>query len=209
MRFRTAVPADAPAVAALHADSWRRFYRGAYTDEYLDGDVLTDRLAVWSARLADPDTRHVTIVAEAADASAAAHPEVAAIGAPRTGAAGASGTRQEIAAARLAGFVHLVVDHDPHWGSLVDNLHVTSTRQRGGLGSALLGRAARQATEHGTTAALYLWVQERNTGARAFYAAHDGRVVERARISDPGGVPGRLNGSPMKLRVAWPDARQV
>ncbi|NUS12104.1 MAG: GNAT family N-acetyltransferase [Streptomyces sp.] len=51
-QFRTAGPGDAEAVARLHADSWRRHYRGAYSDAYLDGDVLGDRLAVWSGRLA-------------------------------------------------------------------------------------------------------------------------------------------------------------
>jgi ribosomal protein S18 acetylase RimI-like enzyme len=49
--FRPAGPADAEAVAALHADSWRRHYRSAYSDEFLDGDVAADRLAVWTARL--------------------------------------------------------------------------------------------------------------------------------------------------------------
>jgi ribosomal protein S18 acetylase RimI-like enzyme len=62
--FRAATPADAEAIAALHADSWRRHYRGAYSDAFLDGDVLADRLAVWSQRLGEPDPRRVTIVAE-------------------------------------------------------------------------------------------------------------------------------------------------
>lgn len=53
-RIRPAGPADAPTVARLHADSWRRHYRGAYSDAYLDGDVLSDRLAVWEARLSAP-----------------------------------------------------------------------------------------------------------------------------------------------------------
>src|SRR2546430_7298322 len=52
--YRAAGAADADAVAALHADSWRRHYRGAYSDGFLDGDVLADRRAVWSARLAAP-----------------------------------------------------------------------------------------------------------------------------------------------------------
>ena len=63
-RFRTVSgAADAEGIALLHADSWRRHYRGAYSDAFLAGDVLADRRAVWSARLAaDADT--VTIVAE-------------------------------------------------------------------------------------------------------------------------------------------------
>jgi ribosomal protein S18 acetylase RimI-like enzyme len=51
VKFRDASEGDIDAIAALHADSWRRHYRGAYTDEYLDGDVLADRLAVWTNRL--------------------------------------------------------------------------------------------------------------------------------------------------------------
>src|SRR4051794_36997031 len=63
-RFRPASPADAVAVAELHARSWRRHYRGAYSDAFLDGDVVADRLAVWTERLREPDPRRCTIVAE-------------------------------------------------------------------------------------------------------------------------------------------------
>jgi GNAT superfamily N-acetyltransferase len=64
LRFRLADASDAEAVAALHADSWRRHYRGAYSDAYLDGDVEGDRVAVWTVRLAEPDRPSQTIVAE-------------------------------------------------------------------------------------------------------------------------------------------------
>lgn len=53
-RLRMAGPDDAERVALLHADSWRRHYRGAYSDSFLDGDVVADRLSVWSVRLAGP-----------------------------------------------------------------------------------------------------------------------------------------------------------
>ncbi len=62
--FRLADGADAEAVAALHAASWRRHYRGAYSDDFLDGDVLADRLAVWTERLREPDPRRFTLLAE-------------------------------------------------------------------------------------------------------------------------------------------------
>lgn len=62
-RFRSAVAEDAARIAALHADSWRRHYRGAYADSYLDGDVVTDRLSVWEARLAKR-SGSITILAE-------------------------------------------------------------------------------------------------------------------------------------------------
>jgi ribosomal protein S18 acetylase RimI-like enzyme len=64
-RFRVACAADAEAVARLHAESWRRHYRGAYADSFLDGDVLEDRLATWTARLSSPDPARYTLLAEA------------------------------------------------------------------------------------------------------------------------------------------------
>jgi ribosomal protein S18 acetylase RimI-like enzyme len=63
--LRHANDGDLEAIAALHADSWRRHYRGAYTDAFLDEDVFADRLAVWTKRrqtLQDED--RCTIVVE-------------------------------------------------------------------------------------------------------------------------------------------------
>ena len=65
MDYRPATEHDIEAIAALHADSWRRHYRGAFSDEYLDGDVLDDRRAVWTGRLTAPDNADHTVVAEA------------------------------------------------------------------------------------------------------------------------------------------------
>jgi GNAT superfamily N-acetyltransferase len=55
---------DVEEIAALHADSWRRNYRGAYLDSYLDGDVLTDRLVVWRERITRPEVTFYTVVGE-------------------------------------------------------------------------------------------------------------------------------------------------
>lgn len=63
LQFRFARPADAEAIAALHAASWRRHYRGAYSDAFLDGDVVPDRMAVWTDQLREPDPRCCTIIA--------------------------------------------------------------------------------------------------------------------------------------------------
>jgi GNAT superfamily N-acetyltransferase len=63
LRFRSAEADDAEQIARLHADSWRRHYRGAFADSFLDGDIATDRRSVWSARLATP-TNTGTILAE-------------------------------------------------------------------------------------------------------------------------------------------------
>ena len=67
VEYRQATPHDVADIAALHADSWRRHYRGAYLDSYLDGDVLGDRLEVWTSRLASPEHHQFTVIAHAGD----------------------------------------------------------------------------------------------------------------------------------------------
>ena len=55
---------DAQQVGLLHADSWRRHYRGAYADAFLDGDVDSDRTAVWTERLAVPGHTETVVAME-------------------------------------------------------------------------------------------------------------------------------------------------
>lgn len=171
LTFRLAGPADAAAVANLHADSWRRHYRGAYSDDFLDGDVVADRIAVWTERLGEPNPRRCTILAEDE---------------------------------RLVGFANTFFDDDLVWGALVDNLHVADGHKRRGVGARLLALTAEALLERPEPTGLYLWVLEQNEDAQAFYQARGGTCVERAPVDPPGGVAGRLTGSPMKLRYAWP-----
>jgi GNAT superfamily N-acetyltransferase len=65
--IRAALPADAPAIAALHAASWRSAYRGALPDSYLDGPIEAERLAVWQARLAALGRGDAVLVAPGAN----------------------------------------------------------------------------------------------------------------------------------------------
>jgi GNAT superfamily N-acetyltransferase len=64
LRFRAARPGDTHAIARLHADSWQRHYRGAYSDAFLDSDVAAYLLLVWTERLSAPHRRARTILAE-------------------------------------------------------------------------------------------------------------------------------------------------
>jgi N-acetylglutamate synthase-like GNAT family acetyltransferase len=64
LRFRMACADDADAVAGLHADSWRRHYRGAFSDAFLDNEVTGYLRPLWTERLATPDPRARTILAE-------------------------------------------------------------------------------------------------------------------------------------------------
>jgi GNAT superfamily N-acetyltransferase len=64
LRFRVAGGHDAAAIAALHADSWRRHYRGALPDAFLDHEVFEDRQTVWAGRLRETDGKTHTVLAE-------------------------------------------------------------------------------------------------------------------------------------------------
>ena len=107
VRYSDATEQDADSIAALHAESWRRHYRGAYLDTYLDGDIITERQEVWRGRLREPRTGQLTVIARRGDG--------------------------------LVGFAHTILD-DRQWGSLLENLHVTSELKRSGIGSRLLSK---------------------------------------------------------------------
>jgi len=176
VRLRLASADDAEQIAVLHADSWRRHYRGAYASSFLDGDVVADRRSVWSARLAEA-TNSETVLAEHGG--------------------------------QLVGFVHVVFDDNPEWGSLIDNLHVLHDRRRTGIGSHLLASAALTVSDRATCNAMYLWVLQQNTAAQQFYRSCGAACVETAMVSPPGGDPARLNGTPRKLRMAWLDVARL
>ena len=112
--LRPMTPADADAIAALHATSWRSAYRGLLTDDYLDNGVDADRQTVWRERLQGPAT------------------------------APAFGIVAEDAAGQMIGFTYVLPGHDPVWGTLVDNLHVHPGHKGGGIGRRLLQAVARQ-----------------------------------------------------------------
>lgn len=172
--YREARSPDAASIAELHALSWRAHYRGAYSDEFLDGDIRSDRLAVWSRQLGEAG--RLTLLAE----------DPAPIG-----------------------FVSACFAADPRYGTLIDNLHVLPARQRGGVGRRLIGLVASAHLARGETGGLYLWVLEQNDPARAFYEALGGEQCETAPVEPPGGVRGRLDGRPRKLRYAWPAASRL
>ena len=167
MEYRRASAQDIEAIAALHAESWRKNYRGSYSDAFLDGDVFADRRAVWTERLNQPGARDETVVAESDGA--------------------------------IVGFVHTILDDDPVWGALLDNLHVAHDVKRAGVGTRLMALSAAAVLARGTNKRLYLSVLEANLPAQAFYRARGGECVGREVFDAPGG------GSVVALQYAWTD----
>jgi GNAT superfamily N-acetyltransferase len=105
----------------------------------------------------------------------------------------------------LLGFANTFFEADPEWGALVDNLHVSASHHRRGVGSRLLALTAEAVLRRPHVTGLYLWVLEQNARARAFYEARGGTPAGREAATPPGEIAGRLSGSPVRVRYAWPD----
>ena len=86
-----------------------------------------------------------------------------------------------VEAGTLLGFACVLLDAEPSWGALLDNLHVKPALKRQGIGRRLFARARRwvEMTAPGTP--LHLTVIEANVDARRFYDRVGGTVVERMR----------------------------
>src|SRR6266542_92042 len=166
--YREGTAQDIEAVAALHADSWRRHYRGAYSDSFLDNEVFADRLGVWTDRLNRADrSNECTIIAERDDA--------------------------------VVGFAHTILNEDPEWGALLDNLHVRHDLTGGGIGTRLMAETARVVPKRTPGSGLFLFVLEGNKGAQAFYEARGGVCAGSKTSEAPGG------GTIFAFRYVWPD----
>jgi len=102
------------------------------------------------------------------------------------------------AGGELVGFVCAYGDHDPRWGSLIDNLHVARAAKRHGVGAALMRRAGRWLAARYPERPVHLLVLEVNTPARRFYEALGGESAEVATLETHGGAVVR------SCRYVWP-----
>jgi ribosomal protein S18 acetylase RimI-like enzyme len=171
IQIRPAHFEDYNAIAKLHADSWRRTYRGILSDHYLDHEVEQDRLKVWHERLLSPSDNQLILVATTAD--------------------------------MLAGFCCVYMDHDPTFGSLIDNLHVTSGMQKSGVGKKLVQEAAKYINDHARHPKTYLWVYESNYNARLAYEKLGGTHFETIDKQNNDGTVSR------SCRIVWDDVSKV
>src|SRR5258706_4959299 len=64
LQFREATKNDINSIAMLHAESWQKFYRGIWSDEFLDKDVYENRLNTWDSRLKFPPGNQYILLAE-------------------------------------------------------------------------------------------------------------------------------------------------
>ncbi len=64
MDLRLAEYKDYERIAHLHADSWKRHYRGILSDNYLDKEAIDDKLLIWQTRLTNPPFNQHIVLAE-------------------------------------------------------------------------------------------------------------------------------------------------
>ncbi|WP_209404777.1 GNAT family N-acetyltransferase [Pseudozobellia sp. WGM2] len=86
----------------------------------------------------------------------------------------------------LVGFICAYFDDSEKYGTLVDNLHVSSELKGMGVGSQLIAMIAKEIKVNHTDSGMYLWVLEQNTAAHHFYKSLGGEVVETIPGNDIG-----------------------
>jgi ribosomal protein S18 acetylase RimI-like enzyme len=84
-------------------------------------------------------------------------------------------------------FACTLLDVDPEWGALLDNLHVSPSSKGCGLGRRLLADSAVWVLQHRPQSRLHLWVYEQNRAACGFYEQVGGEVTTREVHQAPDG----------------------
>lgn len=164
--FRTASKKDALAIAKLHAKSWQQNYRDAFSDDFLDHEVIKERQTVWQKRLGDPPQNQFVQVAEIN--------------------------------ASIVGFLCGYINDHPKYGTLIDNLHVSSEYIGQRIGEQLMAGAATFLIRRDENASMYLWVLVSNLKAIKFYERIGGKAVETINDFDIG------DREITKTRYHWP-----
>lgn len=100
----------------------------------------------------------------------------------------------------VVGFCCVYLDHDPSFGSLIDNLHVSFDRLKSGIGKRLVKEAAKYISDHAKNKKMYLWVYESNLNARLAYEKLGGVNFETVEKESNDGIIARA------CRIIWADA---
>jgi len=103
----------------------------------------------------------------------------------------------------LRGFVCVYGDHDPQWGSFVDNLHVVRASKRSGVGTSLMRQSGAWLALRGSRLGVYLWVLESNSSGRRFYESLGASNAGVNTMETHGGATVR------SCRYVWRDAHAL
>lgn len=97
----------------------------------------------------------------------------------------------------IVGFVCVFLNHSEKYGTLLDNLHVSSETQGKGIGRQLMNLAAEEIQRQLPDSDMYLWVLEQNVNAIGFYETLGGEKIETVEEMDIGDRP------VIKTRYYW------
>ena len=103
----------------------------------------------------------------------------------------------------FAGFCCVYLDDDPIFGSLIDNLHVSSHLQRSGIGRILVMDSAHKIYDKAENKKMYLWVFESNKNARMVYERLGGTNFETIEKGNPDGTSSKT------CRIIWDDLTKL
>jgi ribosomal protein S18 acetylase RimI-like enzyme len=156
-RIREATAADLPAIADIHASSWRTAYRGILPDAFLDGDLLQDHKTRWAgiAELLTP--RDNLLIA----------------------------TDGEGTVGFVAGWTSAALGCEDGYGLYINNLHVRPELRGKKYGESLCRALARHAMDNAAAdvkVSAYLWVLDGNAPAHRFYHRLGGRDGEHRMV---------------------------
>jgi GNAT superfamily N-acetyltransferase len=93
-----------------------------------------------------------------------------------------------VAGEESVGFVCVLLDGDPEWGPLLDNLHVRPGLKGLGIGSRLFRAARDWVVDVAPLQPMHLWVIEGNSAARRFYDHKGGAILERRLAEVAAGI---------------------
>jgi ribosomal protein S18 acetylase RimI-like enzyme len=154
---RNATAADLPAIAEIHASSWRAAYRGILADAFLDGDLVSNRRIRWSGITERMGPQDNLLIA----------------------------TDDDNAVGFIAGWASAALGCDDGYGLYIDNLHVRPELRGNKYGESLFRALAGRAAVHGSVSA-YLWLLDGNAPAHRFYRRLGGEDGEH-RVIELGG----------------------
>jgi ribosomal protein S18 acetylase RimI-like enzyme len=160
--IRDAGPADLPAIAELHATSWRAAYRGLLPDAFLDGPVVANRKAHWAGMIERMAPSDLLLVAEQA----------------------------RVLIGFIAVWTSEPRGCEPGFDLLIDNLHVRPDLRGGRIGEHLMRAVARRLRGRASARAC-LWLIDGNAPAHRFYRRLGGRDGDRKQDMYSGALVGK------------------
>jgi GNAT superfamily N-acetyltransferase len=93
-----------------------------------------------------------------------------------------------VADSEIVGFACVLLDAEPGWGALLDNLHVKPELKGLGIGWQLFRACRDWASDARPGEPMHLWVIENNLPARQFYERQGGVKTERRIIEVVPGI---------------------